>query len=35
MPVYGFLIIVFSRLIAEQIRAVVAIANNTKNKGNS
>jgi hypothetical protein len=30
MPIYGFLIIVFSRFIAEQIRAVVAIVNNTK-----
>ncbi|MDR1808904.1 MAG: hypothetical protein LBR34_00680, partial [Prevotella sp.] len=30
MPIYGFLIIVFSRLIAEQFRALVAIAKNTK-----
>ncbi|MDR2292972.1 MAG: hypothetical protein LBE11_05795 [Prevotellaceae bacterium] len=29
-PVAGFLIIVFSRLIAEQIRALASIANNTK-----
>ena len=30
MPVYGFMIIVFSRFIAEQIRAIACIANNTK-----
>ncbi|MDR0754912.1 MAG: hypothetical protein LBF04_05945 [Prevotellaceae bacterium] len=29
-PVAGFLIIVFARLIAEQIRALASIANNTK-----
>ena len=29
MPVYGFLIIVFSRFLAEQARALVKIANNT------
>jgi hypothetical protein len=30
MPIVGFLIIVFSRFLAEQIRALSAIANNTK-----
>jgi hypothetical protein len=30
MPLYGFLIIVFSRFVAEQCRAIAAIANNTK-----
>jgi hypothetical protein len=30
MPVIGFLIIIFFRLMAEQIRALVTIANNTK-----
>lgn len=30
MPIYGFLIVVFSRFISEQIRALAAIANNTK-----
>jgi hypothetical protein len=30
MPIYGFLIIVFSRLLAEQLRALVDIASNTK-----
>jgi len=29
-PVYGFLIIILTRFLAEQIRALVAIANNTK-----
>jgi hypothetical protein len=29
-PIIGFLIIVFSRLVAEQIRALASIANNTK-----
>ncbi len=32
MPVYGFLIIVFSRFLAEQFRAMSTIANNTKRK---
>ena len=32
-PVYGFLIVVFSRFLAEQFRALAAIANNTANKG--
>lgn len=31
MPVYGYLIIITSRFIAEQFRALAAIANNTKN----
>ena len=30
MPVYGFLIIIASRFLAEQFRAIAAIANNTK-----
>jgi hypothetical protein len=30
MPIYGFLIIGFSRFIAEQARALASIANNTK-----
>ena len=30
-PLGGFLILIFSRAIAEQIRALVAVANNTKN----
>ena len=30
MPVYGFLIIVFTRFLAEQFRALSSIANNTK-----
>lgn len=30
MPLYGFLIIVLSRFVAEQIKALSAIANNTK-----
>jgi hypothetical protein len=30
MPVYGFLIIVFARFLAEQFRALASIANNTK-----
>jgi hypothetical protein len=30
MPIVGFLIIVFSRFLAEQIKALSAIANNTK-----
>jgi hypothetical protein len=30
MPVLGFIVIVFSRFIAEQIRALASIANNTK-----
>ena len=29
-PIYGFLIIILTRFLAEQIRALVAIANNTK-----
>lgn len=35
MPIYGFLIIVLSRFIAEQIKALAAIANNTKRKETS
>jgi hypothetical protein len=31
-PVYGFLIIVVARFIAEQCRALATIANNTKKK---
>lgn len=31
-PVYGFLILVASRFLAEQFRAIAAIANNTKNR---
>lgn len=30
MPVLGFLIIIVSRVIAEQVRALVAVAINTK-----
>lgn len=30
MPIYGFLIVVFSRFLSEQIRALASIANNTK-----
>ncbi len=30
MPIIGFLLIVFSRFLSEQIRALAAIANNTK-----
>ena len=30
MPIYGFLIVVFARLLAELYRALAAIANNTK-----
>jgi len=30
MPVYGFLIIVFSRFLAEQFKALTTIANNTR-----
>ncbi len=30
MPLYGFLIIIISRFLAEQFRALVSIANNTK-----
>jgi len=30
MPIYGFLIIVFSRFLAEQFRAIASIANNTR-----
>jgi hypothetical protein len=30
MPIYGFLIIVATRFLAEQFRALVSIANNTK-----
>jgi hypothetical protein len=32
MPVYGFLIIVFTRFLAEQARALASIANNTRKK---
>ena len=32
MPVYGFLIIVLSRFVAEQLRALSSIANNTRIK---
>jgi len=32
MPIYGFLIIVLTRFLAEQIKALSAIANNTKQK---
>lgn len=32
MPVYGFLIVVVSRFLAEQFRALASIANNTRNK---
>jgi len=35
MPVYGFLIIVLTRFLAEQIKALSAIANNTKHKQTS
>ena len=30
MPIYGFLIVVFARLLAELYRALAVIANNTK-----
>ena len=30
MPIYGFLIMIVSRFIAEQIRALTSIANNTR-----
>ncbi len=30
MPIYGFLVIVFTRFLAEMFRALAAIANNTK-----
>ena len=33
MPVYGFLIIIASRFLAEQFKAIAAIANNTKKIG--
>jgi hypothetical protein len=32
MPIYGFLIIVLTRFLAEQIKSLSAIANNTKHK---
>ena len=32
LPVYGFLIIVISRFLAEQFRALASIANNTRHK---
>jgi hypothetical protein len=32
MPIYGFLIIVLTRFLSEQIKALSAIANNTKKK---
>lgn len=32
MPIYGFLIIVVTRFLAEQFRALASIANNTKKK---
>ena len=32
MPVYGFVILVFSRFLAEQFKALTAIANNTRRK---
>ena len=35
MPIVGFLIIVFSRFLAEQIKALSAIANNTKKQQTS
>lgn len=35
MPIYGFLIIVLTRFLAEQIKALSAIANNTKQKQTS
>jgi len=35
MPVYGFLLIVLTRFLAEQIKALSAIANNTKHKQTS
>ena len=35
MPIVGFLIIVFSRFLAEQIKALSAIANNTKQRQTS
>lgn len=34
-PIAGFLILIFTRAIAEQIRALVAVANNTKNIDNN
>jgi len=30
MPIYGFLIIVTTRFLAEQFRALASIANNTR-----
>ncbi len=35
MPIYGFLIIVISRFLAEQFRALSAIANNTRKRENT
>lgn len=35
MPIYGFLIIVLTRFLAEQIKALSAIANNTKHRQTS
>jgi hypothetical protein len=35
MPIYGFLIIVLTRFLAEQIKALSAIANNTKKQQTS
>lgn len=35
MPIYGFLIIVLTRFLAEQIKALSAIANNTKQRQTS
>lgn len=35
MPIIGFLIIVISRFLSEQIRALASIANNTKKQQNS
>lgn len=32
MPIYGFLIIVMTRFLAEQVKALSAIANNTKHR---
>lgn len=34
-PISGFMILIFTRAIAEQIRALVAVANNTKNIDNN
>jgi len=34
-PLGGFIILILSRAIAEQIRALVAVANNTKNIDNN